>query len=274
MVGYDVYLVGDRFSEFATHPGVQTIGRFIETVRSGTLLDGPARLLPGQGVTETEWSQVVDELASANLLDRVAASATPLTPVPNLLVHKAHEANVLLANLREVSAGRFASDLRLHADNELLNDHITGQHVPGMVIIEAARQMMMAVSNAYYLPMLTDADHGYVLNSIECRFDRYVFPLSAVVELTMDSAEETRPKRMKFEASVTIRQAGMVAATCSAKYFAYENAALARYEHALADRATAAEREKVDRVVPMSKMVLRPADIVASNVAIPAPRSN
>jgi hypothetical protein len=253
MNGLDVYLVGNRFSEFAVQPGVQTVSEFLTAVRDGVGADGTTRLFVGQGVTNTDWLEILVELAVANLLDRVALPTTTATPVCTSVVHKARAENVLITDPREVSAGRFAADLRLDPDNELLIDHITGQHVPGMAIIEAARQMMMAVSNTFYLPMLAKGEYGYVLNSIDCRFERYLFPLPAVLEMTMESAEESRPRRMEFAASVTIRQAGMVAAECSARYFAYESTALSRYERTLSGRALAMQRDKIDHVVRISR---------------------
>src|SRR3989442_1347285 len=144
-----VLLVGDRFAGFAVQDHVLTVAQFLAELS----LIGPGeriRVQAGQGVTTDEWESVHAETVRLGLGGQVEFRLTPPTLAGQAEVHKRLSQNALIADLREARDGLFTAALRLHNDNELLIDHQTGQHVQGMVAIEAARQMFLAVSERFY----------------------------------------------------------------------------------------------------------------------------
>ncbi|MFC7617738.1 AfsA-related hotdog domain-containing protein [Actinokineospora soli] len=76
------------------------------------------------------------------------------------LVHKRSPENVMLADARRRGPLRLAARLCLSDMNEMILDHVTGQHVAGMVLIEAARQLMQLTNHEF---VVNDDTHSFVL---------------------------------------------------------------------------------------------------------------
>jgi hypothetical protein len=91
--------------------------------------------------------------------------AVPLAPIglDKRLVHKAHDENVLLSDIEEVARDKTELDKE---GRPIRNDHFRGtvsinryhsfffehhrDHVPGLYLIEAGRQMAVAVAHRFY----------------------------------------------------------------------------------------------------------------------------
>ena len=87
------------------------------------------------------------------------------------LVHKHRAENVLLERIAPLGAPehRFAALVRVEPSHPFFFDHPL-DHVPGMLLIEAARQFGVAVSHRYYgVP----GDFAFVLEGVEVSFERY-----------------------------------------------------------------------------------------------------
>ncbi|SDD18691.1 AfsA-related hotdog domain-containing protein [Actinokineospora iranica] len=258
------YLVGDRFAAFATKDRVETVNRFIGNVRSG-LCDGlaePVRLVAGQGVDESDWDTVRAELSRRGLLDRFLLPTRLPAVVPAADVHKRRDENVLLADVERRGPTTLAARLRLSDRNELVTDHVTGQHLSGMVVIEAGRQSILAATKAFVFtasaesasaksnlaePAVAESDFAMVLGSLNVAFERYVFPIAAELVVELVKLATSKPARMEFTAEVVVTQCGEVAARLAAEFQIVRARGLARQEETLAGRAieahAAAERD-------------------------------
>ncbi|MEU5387601.1 AfsA-related hotdog domain-containing protein [Kitasatospora cineracea] len=222
-----VLLVGDRFAGFAVHEGVFTVSQFREQLPLlGAVRAGGEHTLvrAGQGVTAPEWAALRDTAARHGLQESLEFHFPHPALSPRQEVHKHQSQNTLIADLRQEQAGRFVADLRLHADNELLLDHQTGQHVQGMVAVEAARQMFLAVSERYYANRYPDRSYYYVIDSMNTAFENFLFPLDATVEFLTLRAETDNPERLSFAADISVHQAGRRAALTTVTYTAFEPA--------------------------------------------------
>lgn len=219
-------LVGDRFAGFAIHDEVFSISQFVEQLPLLAAVQGqdePIVVQPGQGVTTAEWRAVRDQVARLGLEDRVELQFSGAPSVsPKEEVHKHRSQNALIADLRRESDGYFLADLRLHNDNELLLDHQTGQHVQGMVAVEAARQMFLAVSERFYASRYPDRSYYYVIDSMNTAFENFLFPLDATIEFVTVRAETADPERLSFTAEISVHQAGRRAALTTVSYTAFE----------------------------------------------------
>lgn len=117
-------------------------------------------------------------------------SAEPLASIPRLdraLVHKRHDENVFVSRLQRVSEGEedvFAAQLILDPGHSFFFEHPL-DHVPGLMLVEAARQAATAASHLYYgVP----AGSVFVLRDLAVDFtvfaelDQPTFVLSHVCE--------------------------------------------------------------------------------------------
>jgi hypothetical protein len=145
-------IVGDRFSGLAQQEDVSTIGDFIGKLADGALdnLNEHLLLVGGQGLGDYEWEHLAETVSRRGLADRISLQAGAIDLASRDEAHKHRENKVLVDGLIRHDDRHFHADLRVHNDNELLLDHQTGQHMQGMVVVEASRQMFLAVTERYF----------------------------------------------------------------------------------------------------------------------------
>jgi hypothetical protein len=226
-----LYIVGDRFEPFATHDTTRAVSRFVRDLRANRHQDDTELvLIEGQGVTSFDWDRIRDELDRRGLTDRARIRENDAGCLCRQSeTHKHRECNVLIAGLSRVGENTFRAALRIHNDQELLLDH-QGAHVQGMVILEAARQMFVAVSERYYLSRWPEQHYSFVLDSMDSKFQTFLFPLAASIEYEVHSAELGDPAQLRFDVQVTIEQAGLPAATIRMACGAIHSSAMAEKE--------------------------------------------
>lgn len=260
-----IHLVGERFATFAANEDVATVNRFIGNVRSGLYddLPQPVRLAVGQGVDASDWEVIAAELTRRGLLARFRLPAVPVV-VAAPLVHKRSPENVMLADARRRGPLRMAARLCLSDMNEMVQDHVTGQHVAGMVLIEAARQLIQ-LSN-HELVVADDDAHAFVLCSLAASFEGYVFPLGVDLECALTRLDTSRPTRQDYTGEVVISQGGRGQATIRAEYQIVRTRTLARQEAMLAAKSVIAEPElAVNSRVCATPVALRTGERVPLN---------
>ncbi|MEY9854841.1 hypothetical protein ABH935_000438 [Catenulispora sp. GAS73] len=211
-----IVLVGDRFDHFiAAGLGVSTSG-FAEAVGGGAYddLPEPVQVHLGQGLDEAAVADAAEAVERRGLSDRLLLDPRDLpTPVEARAVHKRDARNVLLADFEYCGPAAFEASLRLHNDNELLQDHQAAPHLQGMVLIEAARQMFLAVCELAYLRPWPDRKFSFLLTQVDTRFERLAFPLPLRMRLTAHRADTEDVNRMWFDTKTCFTQCGREAAT-------------------------------------------------------------
>ncbi|MGW0532098.1 AfsA-related hotdog domain-containing protein [Streptomyces sp. NPDC003032] len=228
-----VVVVGDRFAGFAVQEGVATVSQFLAGLHSGEYgaRSGHAVVRAGQGVGDFEWQLVCEQVRAHKLEDRVR----PVRPQSQLAsrteCHKRSEPNALIAELRRVDEELFEASLRLHNDNELLLDHQTGQHVQGMVAVEAARQMFLSVSERFFASAHPERRYYYVIESMNTDFENFLFPVDARIEYRVEAANVSDPERLSFVAEISLLQAGRRASVTRVVFSAFDERALKPREH-------------------------------------------
>ncbi|TVT61154.1 hypothetical protein FNH05_03520 [Amycolatopsis rhizosphaerae] len=233
-------VVGDRFALFAGHAPALTVSRVIDELGNGDGWFGkgsdPVVLAEGQGVTEEDWGRIRGEIARRDLADRFEIRQSPRGPLSGTEeTHKHREENFLIAGLEKAGDHEFEASLRLHNDQELQLDH-PGVHVQGMVILEAARQMYIAVCERYYTVSRSAERQIHVLDRMESSFRNFLYPVetrirSAVVVGTNAYDLPTFDVRTEF------RQAGLHIAVVRTTGTAMSRPVLDRKEARGAERA-------------------------------------
>ncbi|MFC9847863.1 AfsA-related hotdog domain-containing protein [Streptomyces sp. NPDC060223] len=240
-------VVGDRFRDFAEAVGAETFSGLTRSLDAGDLdaLQGPVHVVTGQGLGEFEISYLRDAITRRQLDDRIVLVHTTGQPARRQELHKAREDNVLVAGLTQVDDTTYEAQLRLHDHNELLVDVQDRVHVQGMVAIEAARQMFLAVIERYFTARWPQQRYYIVLNSMNTTFSNFLFPVSATLRLKVDESDVSEPSRLTVRTTVEVVQAGRPAAgvTIDAAAFApglLEEKELRRAKSAVASTVDAA----------------------------------
>ena len=92
------------------------------------------------------------------------------TPIARELVHKNRVENVLISRVAAVDTDHFAGQFRIRDDHPFFFEHPC-DHVPGLAIIEGARQMGIAVCHlAYGVPV---EGMAFTLRDLQASFSRY-----------------------------------------------------------------------------------------------------
>jgi hypothetical protein len=222
----EVWIVGDRFGAFAGHDGVQTVTGFVRALPSFAAGRGVLRARLGQGVGEYERAYLSEAIGRHGLWDRVRVTDDRPAVAGRELVHKHRSANVVLEDVQATGGDGFRAGLRVTGDNELLQDHQSGGHVPGILVVEAARQMILAAMELRYFRRPRGERHPgewtMVWDHVEVRFLSFLFPLPATVDCELVDPLPARmvADRIRCTGRVVVTQAGREAAsaliTCTA----------------------------------------------------------
>ena len=112
--------------------------------------------------------------------------------------------------------GVFEASLLIDDRCEIMADHTTGQHIQGMAVVEAARQMFLVVTEQFYIGGTSDRHYYFVIHQMDIAYQNFLFPVPATLRYEVLEAATDNPERLSFTARITIRQAGKDAASMAA----------------------------------------------------------
>ncbi|WP_354641715.1 AfsA-related hotdog domain-containing protein [Kitasatospora camelliae] len=212
MTDETMVVVGDRFEEFLENKGTVPAGVLLERLRNGDL---PPRiqLTVGQGLTAAQLAELAALAERGPTIVAIRQGAVP-APAERRLTHKHDAKNVLIGTVEQTGAGTFRAPLVLDERVEVLEDHLTGQHIPAVTLLEAARQTWTVVTEQFLLT--EDIPTRFVINSVDSAFHRFVFPLPATLEYRLVSHQRS-PVGQTIAFTVEVHQQGEKAATFNAE---------------------------------------------------------
>ena len=247
MVRRIVLVVGDKFMQFAAGKEAITVSQLcgLLSLPAGIAMDrGRLTAVPGQGLGDDDVTRVLAATSSHG--DRFDLSLWRDRPrrASARLSHKRRPENTLISDPRRLADNLFELDLLIDEDCELMADHQTGQHVQGMVLMEAARQTFLAVTEAFFLPQ--DGGRFYfVINKFGAEYRRFAFPLDATILYRIKDMNVENPLRQSFAAEIDVVQCGVKSASFVAEFTAFEDARISAKEDALARDALAGHLDAV-----------------------------
>ena len=172
-----MYVVGDGFVNFSKTVGVVRISDFEEMIslpRIGKATNG--FYIIGQGISEERIKKIKQRLQDSKIND-IFIKDNFCEKEQNQFVHKTLRENVMISQPKVIRDGLFVSRLMIDDRCAEMSDHLTGQHVQGVVLIEAARQMGLSVSEHFFLSNEERFKRYFVLNNLDVQFQQFVFPL-------------------------------------------------------------------------------------------------
>lgn len=179
-----INVVSDKFKDFRRFPDVITCSDLINQLIKNVDDKCPKQFVIGQGVSEAELESIKmlfynGESGFIKIEEKITNRAD------RFLVHKHKPKNVLITTPEKINENEFKSSLIIDEDCELLDDHIAGLHVQGLVFVEAARQMHMAVTEMYDLTEYHRGRICYALDKIDVQYHTFLFPMCVNIKLTI-----------------------------------------------------------------------------------------
>jgi hypothetical protein len=220
--GASVLVVGDEYSQFARNAGVLTITELRKLLHGCQRLPA-ARVWLGQGLDlETrKW------LATAGGMTIVAGDVYPVASTEQ--THKRRPEHVLITEVQSLGERRYQCGLAIGEGRDRLGDHVTGQHLAAMLLMEAARQAVIAVLESEYLLVRT-GDWGIVLERFDSRYVGYAFPIPTLMLIRVEPRVERSDRQVSATTVVDFLQAGKATCQMQLDVTLRENAALEKIE--------------------------------------------
>ena len=221
-----ILVVGDKFMRFAEGKNVITLTQLRGLLSLPDLFSTDVHrivVLPGQGLRDDDIESI---LALADCApQRAHFDLTEWYRVPKRAAasrsHKHRPENTLISEPRQLTTESFELDLLVDEDCELMRDHQSGQHVQGMILFEAARQSLLAVTESFFLPT-NGPKYFFVINDMSVNFGKFAFPLDARLRYVIREYEARGTRSYRFAVDIAIEQCGVEAATCTATFTVYE----------------------------------------------------
>ncbi|WP_462164963.1 AfsA-related hotdog domain-containing protein [Pseudoalteromonas xiamenensis] len=173
----------------------------------------------GQGINELDLRNMLRSL-DVDTSKFTFANENKYVKASQNNTHKHYFQNILVSVARRLENKTYEMDLMLDGGNEFFSDHMTGQHVQGMAIIEAARQAFLSVTEQFYLAS-KDEKFYFVINDINIKYKRFVFPVASTIQYTI-LEERLTDDRMSFDVCVDVIQDGKICANTLVSFTVFE----------------------------------------------------
>ncbi|MGJ3263219.1 MAG: AfsA-related hotdog domain-containing protein [Salinarimonas sp.] len=205
------------------------------------ILPGHVRLLRGQGLADEDVGALLALIAARDPGGR-RWNADGLRAAPPRaeakLSHKLQTCNTLISRPQQIEAELYDLAVCIDEDCELMSDHQTGQHVQGMILLEAARQAFLAVTETFF-PFAGAEKTFFVINSMTTEFVGFVFPLPARIAYRIVE-RDINERRQKFKVEIDFVQGGELRTRVGFAFTVYPHEVISEREDELARAAVAA----------------------------------
>ena len=215
------FVVGDKFEKFGQNEQVITLSALKALIRREPVAEAlrDMTLSAGQGLSEADVLGIIDLLLARGM----DASLLLTHPVRAGLraTHKRRIRNAIISSPRKLSSMVYEADLLVDERSELMNDHQTGLHIQGMLLVEAARQMFLAVTEVFFIGENNERENYVVINEMDIKYSAFVFPLGATLRYEILEQKTEDSERLYFFARISVWQADIVATEIMVKFTSF-----------------------------------------------------
>ncbi len=176
-----LYVVGDHFGSFSKLENVYTYSAIMKKIESNEFkFLRKFYYVIGQGISKSERKQL-QELSHNGQIGLIANGYQK--PASTCLTHKQKNENIIITEpLMYVRDKIYRAYLAIDDSCAEMSDHVTGLHIQGMVLTEAARQMMLAVAEKFILKPSDRGNSYCVLTKMTSQFFQFAFPVDVKIE--------------------------------------------------------------------------------------------
>lgn len=250
-----ILVVGDRFAGFVNKPGVMTASELEWTLQQGDTLNfgNESVFVPGQGLSYEQMLRIYEEAVSRQFKPAFEHwEATLSVPMASgELTHKHKPENSLVGVPRRVGQDHFELDLMIDDRNEIMSDHVTGQHLQGMLLLEACRQAFLAVTEKFFLSEHPERSYYFILNNISVSYHAFAFPVRTKIAYRIVESASPDAGRHSFVVEMEVLQGGEVTTSVRTKFTAFDSAALKPKEQKKAEQALRQMQTAVSEAPPL-----------------------
>ena len=176
-----ILVVGNKFQSISNGHDIISYEELIQKTWSYELTD--TEVFFEQGVSE----ESVDEYKNSILRlgtrkpSRVYSYFDEYTRCDKKLTHKRLAYNALISDPQALSEKKYSSVLMIDERCAEVSDHVTGKHIQLMVLVEAARQMVLAVTEKFFIPEAIRHEMSFVAEEVDTQFKQFALPFSTTL---------------------------------------------------------------------------------------------
>ena len=202
-------IVGDRIKERCIS------GMFISAETAESIAHShrsPLTLYIGQGLSDEQLIHLYSlSQAKQTLIDLVPKQRPQRASLRE--THKHENCNVAISKVIDNGNGTYSSALMIDDTNAELSDHLTGQHISGMMIVEAARQMSIATAEQFYINPLTRKKVNFLTNRMHVTYHDLMLPVQTEILCIPVAVKRSGPVNFRFTVNIQFRQQSKILAT-------------------------------------------------------------
>lgn len=220
-------IVGDKFYKIADSKNIIIAKNFIKIIKNGADDFRNDIVFLGQGIKKSDLNTMVDFFVANNIGYLTCMGRNKKEN--KKFVHKLKSKNVLITKPHAINAVNFSSMLCFSDNCEILNDHVTGLHLQGALIIEAARQMMLSVVENFFLKNKEKFNKRFTILNISSNFRQFLFPFSVEILANIKILSSNKNKSIA-EICCEFVQSECVCATVIIKFFTHNEESIMERE--------------------------------------------
>ncbi len=245
----DVFFVlGDAFDMFEKTDGIMHFSHLLKEIEENnydSLCD--KIFVIGQGIHVEQLDHLTQVFEERKLSTHLNCTLihVPTSKASSRETHKRNHKNIMVSLARAINDSLFEADLHLDDRSELLDDHITGCHLQGMVLMEAARQLFLTVTEQFFLDAYSGRSYYFVIHEMNTTFHRFAFPLKVNMIYEIIEKNVSNPEKLSFFVLIRFMQIDNCVAEVKVKFTASDNDRITSKERSLARNVLQQSRERV-----------------------------
>lgn len=229
----EIVVVGDGFSKFSENDNVFTLTQALSFLSSDK--NGGYQIVFGQGLSKEDIENFKISLCRDDYDISFQASKSHQLRETTRNTHKSKVENVLISETVKSDGGGYHCHLLIDDSCAEMADHVTGQHIQGMVLLEACRQMVNSVSERFLIN--SSSRKSFVLHAINSEFKEYLFPVASTMEMTVSRFRRGLRGDFTAECFINVIQSNNVCLCVSVKFSAVDKESLGLIEQQMAKKS-------------------------------------
>lgn len=229
-------IVGNKFSDFSINDNVIMLKDIEILIKNKKLSDMDIYYELGQGVSEDKIHKLISLSIEYNFRDKLLFE--PIKKCRTKHVHKSELKNSLITLPIRIAGNIYESMIYIDDENEIMSDHVTGQHLQGMLFSEASRQMFLAVTEEFY-PNNKEEHISFAWKKSDVIFHNYAFPVKTKLIFEISKCSSVKKDRCDFSANISIYQNDKLVCTSIMEYETLPLKLTARREKMMASESVA-----------------------------------
>lgn len=221
-------VVGDIYLKFCEGTNAITATEAVEILSSELFADEFEELILGQGlsISSIEMLTVLARVQKIKCTNR-------FENINNIvLTHKTETKNIIISAPEKLTLWKYKFDLLIDDSVDRLSDHVTGRHIGGMLLMEAARQGVVSVLEIEY-PKRNGTSWGYVLERFNTKYHRYAFPVPTEIIIEAEKNNQVSESQHEVSLIILISQSGFVVSSMEMEVRLFSDRVLSKIERKL-----------------------------------------